>query len=533
MVPLLGFCFRSWRAVSFRTAAWTSLGVALLVGQGCGSKSFKSIEEAGDSSSFSTAGASSAPSTSAASSSETASSDMSSFASSTADTVSSEPASTDTTTNPSSTSDNVSSQPDALELDGAPLVFAPTPSSFSVSVVTRAGDPSHLTLAVRRSGNEEWGEPLDATIRAADLGEWTVSDLEPNSLYEYEVAAREGDDAGATRVLFSGKARTARPAGETFRFAMVSDTHIGSDLSYSNQGDELVYAAICAEIEQEDPDFLINLGDLLDYHQFGFNQPPPTAEISRAAYMNYRNAMGNLAGKVAHFSVVGNWDGENGEFTTEQIMRSRDTRMLYVPNPNPQTYPEGGSPAQDYYAFTWGDALFVVLNVQTYTTTPHLLIGEGESAEDWTLGSEQLAWLRKTLTESKAKWKFTFIHHTVGGNAGNLANSTYGRGGGRAAYVGEQAEIHQLMLDTKSTIFFHGHDHVFVDMIVDGLHYSDPGSAGAPWKFEQAETGYEVYWTESGWSRVNVSPDRVHVEFIAAGGTVLHQYFVPELNSVQ
>ncbi len=202
---------------------------------------------------------------------------------------------------------------------------------------------------------------------------------------------------------------------------MVTDTHIGADLSYSNQGDELVYAAICAEIEQDDPDFLINLGDLLDYHQLGFNVPPPTAELSRAAYLNYRNAMGNLPRQSGALGVVGNWDGENGEFTTEEIMRSRDTRMLYAPNPNPETYPEGGSPAQDYYAFTWGDALFVVLNVMTYTTTPHLLIGEGEAVDDWTLGSEQLEWLRTTLTESTAKWKFTFIHHTVGGDAGNLA----------------------------------------------------------------------------------------------------------------
>ncbi len=49
---------------------------------------------------------------------------------------------------------------------------------------------------------------------------------------------------------------------------------------------------------------------------------------------------------------------------------------------------------------------------------------------------------------------------------------------GRAAYVGEQAEIHQLMLDTDATVFFHGHDHGFVDMEVDGRHYSDPVARG-------------------------------------------------------
>jgi len=31
-------------------------------------------------------------------------------------------------------------------------------------------------------------------------------------------------------------------------------------------------------------------------------------------------------------------------------------------------------------------------------------------------------------------------------------------------------------------IFFYAHDHVFTDMVVDGIHYTLPGSAGAPWK---------------------------------------------------
>jgi hypothetical protein len=430
-----------------------------------------------------------------------------------------------TTTTMNSTSAPASSE-SLLGLDGAPMVFTPTSSAFSVNAALTGGDTSKLSLSARLAGTDTYGDPLTPQIRASAVVEWAVENLEPNSAYEYRIVAFDGSDEPEGRVLFEGKARTARPPGESFRFAMVSDTHIGADLAYSNQGDELVYAAICAEIEREDPDFMINLGDLLDYHQFGFNVPPPTGEVSQAAYLNYRRSMGNLSGKVAHFGVVGNWDGENGEFTSEEIMRSRDARMLYTPNPTPETYPEGGSPSQDYYAFTWGDALFVVLNVMTYTLTPHLLIGEGEAVDDWTLGAPQLDWLRQTLTESSAQWKFTFIHHTVGGDAGNLANSAYGRGGGRAAYIGEQAEIHQLMLDTNSTIFFHGHDHVFVDMEVDGLHYSDPGSAGAPWKFETADTGYEVYWTESGWSRVNVTPDEVHVEFIAQGGALLHEYTV-------
>ena len=73
-------------------------------------------------------------------------------------------------------------------------------------------------------------------------------------------------------------------------------------------------------------------------------------------------------------------------------------------------------------------------------------------------------------------------------------------------------------------IFFYAHDHVFTDMVVDGIHYTLPGSAGAPWKFTESETGYTTYWPDSGYGRVIVSPDRVQVDFVAMGGGVIASY---------
>ena len=43
-------------------------------------------------------------------------------------------------------------------------------------------------------------------------------------------------------------------------------------------------------------------------------------------------------------------------------------------------------------------------------------------------------------------------------------------------------------------------------MVVDSVHYTLPGSAGAPWKLTPAETGYTSYWPDSGYGRVKVSP---------------------------
>jgi predicted phosphodiesterase len=281
---------------------------------------------------------------------------------------------------------------------------------------------------------------------------------------------------------------------------------------------------VAAEMALSNPDFSVNLGDMLDFHPFGFNSPPPDGLYTRLGYLNYRRLLGDALGNASHFVVIGNWDGENGDFTAEEIQRSRQQRLRYAPGPGPGTYPQGGSEHEDYYAFAWGDALFVVLNVMTYTPTTHLLSTSPGVADDWTLGDAQLQWLRTTLEEATSKWRFLLIHHAVGGAAGDAANSAYGRGGGQAAGIGEQAVVHELMLQHDVQIFFYGHDHVFTDMVVDGIHYTLPGSAGAPWKFVTAETGYTEYWSDSGHARVHVGPARVEVELVALGGEVIHRY---------
>jgi len=409
---------------------------------------------------------------------------------------------------------------------GAPLVFAPERGAFGVSAAIGSGSAESMVAYVRELGTTAWSKAIRPTHPAGDLAEWRFSSLAEGVRYEYRL---ESDAAGESVVLYEGSAITARPPGSTFKFVLLGDTHISprevgpGDASLSDYA-EAVLSALAEPIRGEEADFLINLGDTLDFHQFGFNSPPPDGSYTRLGYLNYRRCLGDAIAHAAHFPVVGNWDGENGYFTADEVAYSRRERMLYVPAPDDAGFPEGGSPGQDYYALTWGDALLVVLNVQSYTEVPLLLDYPMGSPEDWTLGEEQLSWLESTLEASSAKWKFLFIHHAVGGKAGDFANSIYGRGGGLAANVGEQAYIHNLMVKSGVQTFFYGHDHVFTDMVVDGVHYSLPGSAGAPWKFLGYETGYTDYFVDSGYARVAVSPAAVNVEYVSYYGEVLQSY---------
>jgi predicted phosphodiesterase len=413
------------------------------------------------------------------------------------------------------------------------------------------GDADGFALDLRRAGDEEaWASGGEPTPLGPDVLEWTLTGLESATRYRYRIRIAGTPAARGSFV-------TRRPPGQPFTFALITDPHIlvrdftEEELRASPLPDSVVKRYTTEEnarwtlrmyrsyghamlprvarlVLQDGPDFVINLGDVIDLHGFGFNIPVPEPRWAKKGFLDYRRLIGPLGSRVPHFWVLGNWDGEKGHFTEEERRRSRGSRLRYLPNPVSDTYPQGGSSNQDYYAFHWGDALFVVLNVVSYTPTEHLLDRKKNPGrpDDYTLGPDQLAWLEKTLAGSTAAWKFICIHHPVGGRGGDARNSAYGRGGGRAARVGEQARVHALMRKHGVQAFFYGHDHVFTDMVVDGVHYSLPGSAGAPWKFTTRETGYERYWPESGYARVQVGPERVVVSFISAEKQVLHRFLI-------
>ena len=311
---------------------------------------------------------------------------------------------------------------------------------------------------------------------------------------------------------------------------LIGDTHITPHEVYPDlvawASEETTLLQVAANVQADLPDFIVHRGDMLDFHGYGFNLPAPESAVTRLGYLNYRRLLNATVANAAHFLVIGNWDGENGSYTEEEIERSLSQRLIYAPGPDPETYPEGGSGNQDYYAFTWSDALFIILNVMTYTPSDHLLEMYPGLVDDWTLGEEQLDWFRETLENATSKWRFVCIHHTVGGAAPDLPNSAYGRGGGQAAYVGEQAVVHQLMIDHGVQIFFYGHDHVFTDIVVDGIHYTLPGATIDYWIFDSTETGYTDYIGAPGHGRVTVSSDEVIVEFVDIEGEIIGGYTI-------
>jgi hypothetical protein len=254
---------------------------------------------------------------------------------------------------------------------------------------------------------------------------------------------------------------------------------------------------------------------------------------------------------------------------------------MYYPNPipddfysgNDDTLPEieGDHLREDYYAWEWGDALFVVIEPYWYSLTwpseGYTYGGEGDNGTepqgdrwDWTLGEDQYQWLKQTLEESDATFKFVFTHHVTGGvipyGRGGIAAAPYFEWGGlnwdgtpgfATERPGWEAPIHQLMVDNGVDIFFHAHDHCFAKEELDGIVYQEspmPANTGPNNNGNYNFTGFcedNPSWypdadvlPNSGHLRVTVSPDVATVDYVRAylpgGGTngeISYSYTIP------
>lgn len=347
--------------------------------------------------------------------------------------------------------------------------------------------------------------------------QWTLENLESGKTYEYRLwfRTRESND-----FIEDGSYtfRTQPLDAQSISFALMSDAHI----TPGRMDRSRVLSTISERIAAGRPDFVVMLGDNIqtfDSHGGPIRKP----NYGPLLYKLFRKGLGDMAASQSCYYVIGNWEGENGWHSVQQRAWARAARMQFIPNPLTDTYPQGGSADGDYYAFTWGNLLCIILNVTGYTPIDHSYGSGIGGKDDWTLGKEQKHWLLQTLTDSREKNKIICIHHPVGGGSPDDRNARYGRGGGLAANIGEQADLHQWMRQFGVQALFYGHDHVFTDNVVDGIHYICVGSAGAPWMFTRVETGYDKYWTSYGYTWVDTHADGLTVSFVDLNGEILQR----------
>jgi hypothetical protein len=467
-----------------------------------------------------------------------------------------------------------------VTFSGTELLGRPTNTSITINVIPDA----NIDLLYYEYGTSPGSYTAQTATTSAtgdQAHEVVMSGLQSNTRYYYRMVYSTND--GSTWIYRDEHSfHTQRTPGSNFTFTIIADSHLGQ---YGGQtADEYaLYERTLQNVAQDNPDLHLDLGDAfpMDPQPLGTGM---TEEEARTAYLTQRPYLGQICHSIPFFLALGNHENEEGwnfddTFTPPDqslAIVGLKYRKMFYPNPIPDGFysgnenplPEaigGDTYREDYFAWEWGDVLFVFIEPYHYTTIwpseGDSYGGEGQDGEtqgdrwDWTLGIEQYQWLITTLENSNAKFKFVFSHHVTGGNI------PYGRGGIEAApyfeWGGQNADdswgfdterpgwempIHQLMVAYGVDVFFHGHDHIYAMEELDGIVYLEcpkPDDAGYDWEpygYGYIENHYPnaIQIPNSGHIRVTVSPDEAEIEYIRSylpgdgtNGEIAHSTTIP------
>lgn len=409
------------------------------------------------------------------------------------------------------------------------ILGRPTNSSITISILCDGATDVYWEYG---TGNGVY--PFATTVVPAAKNvaiEVDITNLQPGTKYYYRTRYRPGGTAGSFSASGEHTFFTQRAPGSTFTFTLESDEHL-----YDKKGSHGLYQICLNNQAKDQPDFMMSLGDIFGDDHKPFEITSSEMDLLHKAYRPY---LGLICNSVPFFVCLGNHDGENDYYLAQNppnniAVYATTWRKFYYPNPYPNSFytsntdvePYGIGQPENYYAWTWGDALFVVLDVyrdQCDTSAK-------PKNWDWSLGLPQYTWLKNTLENSTEKYKFVFAHHTRGEGRGGITTAPYFEWGGYEANgttwgfatnrPGWAKPIHQLFVDNGVNIFFQGHDHLFAREELDGVIYQElPMPSDSTYKIGMlANAGAYVSDTldGSGHLRVTVTSVCVKVDYVKA-----------------
>jgi len=363
-----------------------------------------------------------------------------------------------------------------------------------------------------------------------------VTGLNPSTAYVYRVNFQPAGGVWGTGTESSF--HTARLPGNTFSFTVQADSHLDENSSLDQ------YRNTLGNILADHADFHVDLGDTFMTEKYSQPLTSVVASASNAItvnsrYVYERSNFGRFAHSVPLFLVNGNHDGELGWLNngTAQVLPiwATQARQHYFQNPTPGSFYSGDTYAEPFvgqraawYAWHWGDALFVVLD-------PYWNSKVQASKDGWnvTLGERQYRWLANTLATSPATYKFVFVHNLVGGLDGQMRGGVeaapYFEWGGKNLDGAEAfallrsnwgLPIHQLLVKYKVNAVFHGHDHLYAKQMLDGIIYqavpqpSALNNTSGPLLSLIYHYASGTIVSSSGHLRVKVTPTEVTSEYV-------------------
>jgi len=351
-----------------------------------------------------------------------------------------------------------------------------------------------------------------------------LTGLTPNTRYFYRTCYKK---TAASSYLAGSEHTfiTQRKPGSTFCFTLEGDPH-----PYDKKGYHPLWYLTIANQLKDTADFLIDMGDT-----FGDDHQPFTItnEEVKQLHLDCLPFFGSVCHSSPLYLCIGNHEGESGYYLLQTPPANLGVygtvwRNLYYPNPVPNEFYSGntetegygmGKPA-NYFAWQWGDALFIVMDAYRYYT-----VNAKPRGWDWTIGKAQYDWFKNTLETSGAKYKFVITHHILGETRGGAAVAKQFEWGDAANFAANRPgwgtmPIHQLMVKNKVDVFIQGHDHLFALEKVDNIIYQTaPMPSDSSYCIGVTDNGdafTDLIMKGSGHLRFTVSPDSIRVEFVSA-----------------
>ena len=440
---------------------------------------------------------------------------------------------------------------------GNVVLGSPTSTSIRANVYAPDQTGTIYIAYGKISGTYDNFTPQSALAQASPV-EVALDNLSANTRYYYRLYFRSTADSAFTP-LDEYSFQTARPAGTSFTFAVQGDSHPERERLMFNAN---LYVRTLNTAAADKPDFYIMLGDDFSVDTLS----PATINQSQVTgrYTLQRPWLGLIGRTAPVFLVNGNHEQAakyllDGTANNIAVWAQNARNSLYS-QPAPDTFYSGNTEQvpfigllRNYYAWTWGDALFVTID--PYWSSPvavdNTFGGDTKRANLWdiTHGDAQYQWLKRTLEQSKAKYKFVFAHHVMGTQRGGVEVATQyewggNNGNGSSGFAANRptwpATIHQLFVDNHVTIFFQGHDHIWATQSLDGVIYQTLPVPADP---NYALLNADAYrsgdkYPGSGYARVSVSPAAIKVDYVRTylpadegpsktSGGIAYSYSVP------
>lgn len=351
------------------------------------------------------------------------------------------------------------------------ILGRPTESAVTISVLS-----ANTVDAIVEYGTTPDSYAKKTPVRRVSAGtpaEFELEDLAASTAYFYRVQTKASGESEFTS-RDAASFRTQRKRGETFTFGVQGDSH---PERLGKMFDPDLYVQAINNVAKDRPDFYFLMGDDFSIERL-IERGNKSRDAVNAIYAHQRGFLGIVGQSTPLMLVNGNHEQAakyllDGTANNFAVLAGK-ARTTFFPLPAPGgIYTGNTKPVEhigllrDYYAWEWGDALFVVIDPYWHSDAavdneagmkaPQRDAGQGRGGgrgpdgenaaggeqpanrrgkgdrDLWqiTLGDEQYKWLQSTLTKSNAKFKFVFSHHVSGTGRGGVEVAPYYEWGGQ------------------------------------------------------------------------------------------------------